>query len=560
MTVPIRDISIDRIAELLRDTKEGNGAPKACLLIGAGVSKSAGIGMAGDFVKRIQKEYPEAYRSAQALCAEGDAPSYAQCMAQLPPAKQVQIVRASIDAAKVNWAHIGIARMERDGVVDTILTPNFDPLASRACAMFHRFPSIYDLAAVQGSVVDRSFVKGSAIFHLHGQHTGFRLFNTDEELQAQAKKLQPILNDVAKGKPIIIAGYSGENDPLIDQIANLSPFNHGLFWVRHDGSDPASSIREKLLSLPNCYVVRNKSADVFFTELADTLKLDPPQFLAEPFSHMISVLNTLQQEPQAGCENLDKLREGVLAQLESAKTSAETATPQKAAIAKLMAAGQFESVWANYGANVEDLDPAESDLVAWAAVMLGNALLAQAKSQQGEAAAALYAQACEKYAAALAIKPDKHEALNNWGNALSDQARTQQGEAAAALYAQAYEKYAAALAIKPDMHEALFNWGNALLAQAQAEQGEAASALYKQAIEKLSAGERITPGSGAYNLACAHARLADPVAAAGWLVLSHSLGQNWPGCAHALADPDFALVKDSPEFQAALASIGCTTP
>ena len=52
-----------------------------------------------------------------------------------------------------------------------------------------------------------------------------------------------------------------------------------------------------------------------------------------------------------------------------------------------------------------------------------------------------------------------HEALNNWGIVLQAQAERQQGEKADQLFAQAGEKYAAALAIKPDMHEALNNWG-----------------------------------------------------------------------------------------------------
>ena len=187
----------------------------------------------------------------------------------------------------------------------------------------------------------------------------------------------------------------------------------------------------------------------------------------------------------------------------------------------------------------------------------GNALSDQAKDKQGEAADALYAQAGEKFAAALAIKPDNHEALSNWGNALLEQAKTKQGEAADALYAQAGEKYAAALAIKPDNHAALYNWGAALLEQAKTKQGEAADALFAQAQEKLLAGEAILPGSCFYNLACLAGLQGDAAGAAQWLEQSKRLGVRWLGCERVLAEADFASVRDTPQFQAALAAVGC---
>jgi tetratricopeptide (TPR) repeat protein len=65
----------------------------------------------------------------------------------------------------------------------------------------------------------------------------------------------------------------------------------------------------------------------------------------------------------------------------------------------------------------------------------------------------LWAAAAERYAQALAIKPDKHEAAYNWGNALDAEARavapTDLAEARR-LWAAAAERYAQALAIKPD--------------------------------------------------------------------------------------------------------------
>ena len=78
-------------------------------------------------------------------------------------------------------------------------------------------------------------------------------------------------------------------------------------------------------------------------------------------------------------------------------------------------------------------------------------------------------EAIAAYDQALAIKPDKHEALNNKGNALSAMGRKEEAIAA----------YDQALAIKPDDHEALNNKGVDLSAIGRKEE---AIAAYDQAL------------------------------------------------------------------------------
>ncbi len=72
--------------------------------------------------------------------------------------------------------------------------------------------------------------------------------------------------------------------------------------------------------------------------------------------------------------------------------------------------------------------------------------------KSGDEADVLFMQAGQKFAAALEIRPDYRQALNNWGVALSIQARMKSGKEADALFAQAREKRVAAQAIKRDKH------------------------------------------------------------------------------------------------------------
>jgi Tfp pilus assembly protein PilF/MinD-like ATPase involved in chromosome partitioning or flagellar assembly len=123
----------------------------------------------------------------------------------------------------------------------------------------------------------------------------------------------------------------------------------------------------------------------------------------------------------------------------------------------------------------------------------GNSLSDQAKLKEGAESDRLFATASEKYAAALAIKPDYHEALNNWGIALADQAELKEGAESDRLFAAAGEKYAAALAIKPDKHQTINNWGVALLEQAKLKEGAESDGLFAAAGEKCAAALAIKP-------------------------------------------------------------------
>src|SRR5439155_894129 len=73
------------------------------------------------------------------------------------------------------------------------------------------------------------------------------------------------------------------------------------------------------------------------------------------------------------------------------------------------------------------------------------------------------------------------------------------------LFRQAGEKFEAALKIKSDSHEVLNNWATTLCAEAQEKAAPEAGTLLQAAKVKLERANSIVPGSGMYNLACAYA-------------------------------------------------------
>ena len=404
-----------------------------------------------------------------------------------------------VDKALINWAHVGIACLIRANLVDRVLTVNFDPLIIRACALLNEFPGITDFAASQNfdaSHADR------AVFYLHGQQSGFVQLSTREQVDEHAKQLTPVFEDAGRNRLWIVVGYSGENDPVIEKLAKLNSFANGLYWIGRPGTLPPTSVANNLLAPAKAgFFVESPGADEFFTQLAQHNKCFPPPVFATPFSHLAAVYQTLVQEfPTVAVGDAESDNTHPLVQpkawIDKAIKRFEKAKDQTASevsfVLRHYLAGDHEAVIKRYGRSLKRVPPEVAENVSWSFILSGNEVLEQAKKNSGEANR-LFTLVGQRYAAALAIKPDKHEALNNWGIALAAQARMKTGEEADRLFALAGEKYAAALAIKPNKHEALNNWGNALSAQARMKTGEEADRLFALAGEKYAAALAIKP-------------------------------------------------------------------
>ncbi|MDZ4779905.1 MAG: hypothetical protein SGJ19_06615, partial [Planctomycetia bacterium] len=417
--------SIDDVVETVRKAKERQ--KKCTLLIGAGCSVKANVPLASGFVKLIEQEWPAAYKRAD------NPKGYPQCMAQLAPTERRDLIAKYVDEAKINWAHIAIAQLIKHGYVDRVLTTNFDPLVVRACALIGTFPAVYDFAASQ--VLKPADIPGEAVFYLHGQRTGFALMNTKEECAAHSQLLEPLFRDAGQGRTWVVVGYSGENDPVFDHLANVPTFDNNLYWVGYKDSEPALHVRDKLITNGKyAFYVRGFDADDFFVKLTQELGSFPPHFVNQPFTHLDGQFDLLvpykdpnQDESSDVTDKARTLIRQAISEYEGAKKprkgSRSTRKPRKepSLVLQVMQdfmAGDYDKVIAQLPAGGTPIPEELVDALSWAHIAQANALYEQAQTKSGAEADRLFDLAAEKYEVALKIKPDKHEALNNWGNAL----------------------------------------------------------------------------------------------------------------------------------------------
>ncbi|MBZ4222481.1 hypothetical protein LAE98_10255 [Bacillus wiedmannii] len=182
----------------------------------------------------------------------------------------------------------------KHGYINRILTLNFDNLIQRACSLVNEFPAIYDMTTSSEFRTDLLFDK--SVIHLHGQHTGFILCNTEEEVEAQSKVLQPIFDQLDQKSLWIVIGYSGNNDPIFKLLANKDIFEHRLFWVGYEYNPPSEMLKSELLSDEKyAFYIEGFNSDDFFVLISQHLGCFPPTFIKKPFTHLSDTLDTLSR-------------------------------------------------------------------------------------------------------------------------------------------------------------------------------------------------------------------------------------------------------------------------
>jgi hypothetical protein len=131
----------------------------------------------------------------------------------------------------------------------------FDTLVADACAKVYDGTGHLITVALDAPDIAREAIgaqRWPIEVKLHGDFRSRRLKNTGDELRQQDAKLRHILVDSCRQAGLVVAGYSGRDDSvmnaLVEALNSSYPFPSGLFWL-HRGADPPLPRVEALLGL-----------------------------------------------------------------------------------------------------------------------------------------------------------------------------------------------------------------------------------------------------------------------------------------------------------------------
>ncbi|WP_343619454.1 hypothetical protein [Acinetobacter proteolyticus] len=293
---------LKHLAASLKDAKDEGGA---ILLVGAGISVSAGIPPAQKLMKIAIENFPNYFTLEEQKLAQEDLSQlqYNDIMTKLSNVKRKELFKwfiegntaKEIEKAKLNFAHIAIAELLKQGYFSRILTVNFDPLLIHACYMvgMYPFPAIYDLGAM--GKVNAELLHDPSIVYLNGQHVGFVQRNTTDQLEAHKETLTQIVRSTGCSKTWVVAGYSGENDPLMNAIHELRPYNNWLYWLEYNDQVLQRESHHFLEKDEECKVIYRSDADETFMEIAALLECSL-DFIERPHKELQLYLKEIKFE------------------------------------------------------------------------------------------------------------------------------------------------------------------------------------------------------------------------------------------------------------------------
>ncbi len=326
--------TVKDIAKTLKDSKK-QGTP-VIVFTGAGCSKSAGMPLANELVAEINKKFKSNLRAL----TDTQKKDYGLCMSKLTPHEQKTLIEKHITKAKINWAHIALGSLLKNGYLGKVLTFNFDNILNRACSLDNFFPPIYDLKVLSKEYF--SAIPNQSIVHLHGQWSGFDLANSSDSTEKQAENLKHYIKETINTSPTMFIGYSGGADAFFKLVEENFIGHHRLYWIDY-GKEPNSNVKKFLEVNPNHRnFIGEQDADKFLLELAIELKCFPTELFKDPIKHLKDICEYVNPFPLTTSDAEIDILEDTKKTLAIADASKPAITQLK--LAELLHAKKFETI------------------------------------------------------------------------------------------------------------------------------------------------------------------------------------------------------------------------
>ena len=257
------------------------------LLIGSGVSKSAGIPTGWeivlDLIRKVatmEREKPTPELETWYQQRFDEAPDYSKLLDRLTttPAERMTLLRSYFEPTEEEReqglkvptsTHQAIATLAKHGYVRMILTTNFDRLIETALEEAGIVPDVIssddDLRGAMPYVHSQCVV-----VKLHGDYRDTRIKNTVEELANYSQELNKFLDRVFDEFGLLVCGWSSAWDTALRNAILRAPTRRfTTFWLAK--GDPTAEAK-RIIQQRRAEVIHIESADQFFTELRENVE------------------------------------------------------------------------------------------------------------------------------------------------------------------------------------------------------------------------------------------------------------------------------------------------
>jgi hypothetical protein len=277
------------------------------VLLGSGVSRSAGIPTGWDVVKNLIERLAIVRGISKVEDAEawyrkefGREPNYSDLVEMLAPTppERMSLLKEFFEPTEKERdeglkvptaAHRAIARLVARGYIRVIVTTNFDKLTERAIEAEGVTPTIVSSADGIAGMMPLPHVR-CLVVKVHGDYLDTRIRNTPAELAAYDAETNALLDRIFSEYGLIVCGWSGEWDPaLAEAIRRSTRHRFSTYWMlRGKLSDRAA----ELVSHRQAALIPIETADKAFADLDARVEALEAQRVADPMSPRIALAMT----------------------------------------------------------------------------------------------------------------------------------------------------------------------------------------------------------------------------------------------------------------------------
>lgn len=163
-------------------------------------------------------------------------------------------IQGKLAGAKLSYGHAALATLIKGRKAQLVWTTNFDPLIADGCARVFGSTGQLTTITIESGAEGRSALdegRWPLEVKLHGDFRSRRLKNTTDELREQDAKLRELLIEACARFGMIVAGYSGRDDSIMDTLEEAlerpGSFPSGLFWLNRGDGAPLPRVAKLLL-------------------------------------------------------------------------------------------------------------------------------------------------------------------------------------------------------------------------------------------------------------------------------------------------------------------------
>jgi tetratricopeptide (TPR) repeat protein len=179
-----------------------------------------------------------------------------------------------------------------------ILTTNFDPFLQTALQSVNRLYFMSDTPDLGlGDEIFDDYADAIHLVYVHGSIHRRSQKATEAEIAEIKAKNARTLAPVLRRHGVIVIGYNGWDDAIVEALATSESFDHQLFWCGMKPDPLASGAFGKrvpeVLRRPSACYVQISSAGQFMAQLCNTLTTGLPRLLANPIGQLREMLEII---------------------------------------------------------------------------------------------------------------------------------------------------------------------------------------------------------------------------------------------------------------------------